>query len=143
MKSLIISLAFVAVVYAGTVPVKEVPFIPIVSQDSEVNFDGSYRSSFETANGIVAEEHGVLKNAGDEKNQAEEVVGSVAYTSPDGTPIVLKYLANENGFQVQGDHLPQPPVDNNTPPPIPQEILRSLEWNAAHPEENDYSEIKN
>ncbi|XP_023021421.1 endocuticle structural glycoprotein SgAbd-2 [Leptinotarsa decemlineata] len=135
MKSVYITLAFLAVAYGATTPLKDAPLIPILKQDAEVNFDGSYHTSFESANGIVAEEHGVLKNAGDEKNQAEEVVGSVSYTSPEGIPIVLKYIANENGFSAEGSHLPQPPVDTNTPPAIPLAILRSLEWNAAHPEQ--------
>lgn len=82
--------------------------------------------SFETGNGIVAEEQGQLKNAGAE-NEANEVQGSVEYTADDGTKIHLTYVANENGFQPVGDHLP-------TPPPIPPAIQRALEWIAAHPE---------
>ncbi|RZB39897.1 Chitin bind 4 domain containing protein [Asbolus verrucosus] len=104
--------------------------IPIISQDQEVNFDGSYRSSYETGNGIAAQEQGVLKNAGNPDAEAEEVQGSFQYTAPDGSPISLQYIANENGFQPQGAHLPIAP----TPPPIPAAIQRALEWNAAHPE---------
>lgn len=58
-----------------------------------------------------------------------EAQGDFKYTAPDGTPISLQYIANENGFQPQGAHLP-------TAPPIPEAILRSLEYNAAHPEED-------
>lgn len=104
--------------------------IPIVKQNSEVNLDGSFKSSYETGNGIVVEEQGVLKNAGNKDTEAEEVQGSYKYTAPDGTPIQITYLANENGFQPQGDHLPVAP----TPPPIPPLIARALEWIAAHPE---------
>lgn len=104
--------------------------IPIIAQDAEVNFDGSYHSNYETGNGISAQEQGVLKNAGQKDAEAEEVQGSFQYTAPDGTPIQLQYIANENGFQPQGNHLPVAP----TPPPVPAAILRALEWIAAHPQ---------
>lgn len=84
-------------------------------------------SSFETGNSIVAEEQGELKNAGNPETEAEEVHGSYQYIADDGTQIQVSYIANENGFQPQGDHLP-------TPPPIPPAIQRALEWIAAHPE---------
>lgn len=111
--------------------------IPILRQEADVSFDGSYYSAFETGNGIVAEERGVLKNPGVKDAEAEEVVGSVSYPAPDGTPIQLKYIANENGFVAEGAHLPVAPVDTNvppTPPPIPAAIVRALEWIAAHPQ---------
>lgn len=120
-----------AVASAATVPVEP---IPIVRQDTDVGFDGSYHSAFETGNGITIEEHGVLKNAGVKDAEAEEVVGSVSYTAPDGTPVYLKYVANENGYVAEGSHLPVAPVDENTPPPTPPLIARALEWIAAHPE---------
>lgn len=121
-----------AVASAATIAVNEP--IPIVKQDSDISFDGSYHSSFETGNGIVSEEHGVLKNPGVKDAEAEEVIGSVSYTAPDGTPISLKYIANENGFIAEGAHLPVAPIDDKTPPPIPAAIARALEWIAAHPE---------
>ncbi|CAH1988043.1 unnamed protein product [Acanthoscelides obtectus] len=101
--------------------------IPIVRYENEgVNADGSYQWSLETGNGIVAQEQGQIKNAGSE-NEAAEVQGSFQYQAPDGTPISMNYIANEGGFQPQGEHLP-------TPPPIPPAIQRALEWIAAHPE---------
>lgn len=45
--------------------------------------------------------------------------GSYSYIAPDGTIISVSYVADENGFQAFGDHLP-------TPPPIPEPILNSL-----------------
>ncbi|EDW40233.1 GL25146 [Drosophila persimilis] len=52
------------------------------------------------------------------------------YYSPESQLIQLTYTADENGFQPQGEHLP-------TPPPIPEAILKSLEWIRNHPEENE------
>ncbi|XP_045472876.1 pupal cuticle protein 20-like [Harmonia axyridis] len=94
----------------------------IISQEYENNGDGSYKYSYETSNGIKAQEEGELKPGGEEGIQS--AVGSFSYTAPDGTEIKLEYTADENGFVPKGDHLP-------TPPPIPPEILKSLEENAA------------
>lgn len=124
-------MAFIAVASAATSE------IPILRQDADVSFDGSYHSSFETGNGIVVEEHGVLKNPGVKDAEAEEVVGSVSYTAPDGNLIQLRYIANENGYVAEGAHLPVAPVDDGvapTPPPIPAAIARALEYIAAHPQ---------
>ena len=82
--------------------------------------------SFETGNGIVAEESGFLKNAGNPETEAQVVQGSSSYISPDGQQISLTYVADENGFQPQGAHLP-------TPPPIPAAIQRALEYLATLP----------
>lgn len=79
--------------------------------------------SYEAENGISAREQGRLK-----AQDLMEAQGDFKYTAPDGSPIAIQYVANELGFQPQGAHLP-------TPPPIPEAILRSLEYNAAHPEE--------
>ncbi|KAL3283242.1 hypothetical protein HHI36_006390 [Cryptolaemus montrouzieri] len=125
MKLLVLSFAVLAVAKSAQLTGNEQ--VPIISQNQEVNFDGSYRSSYETGNGISASEQGVLKNAGNPDAEAEEVQGQVQYTAPDGTPIGLQYIANENGFQPQGAHLP-------TPPPIPDAILRSLEFNEKNPD---------
>lgn len=97
--------------------------IPILSYENINNGDGSYKFSYETGNGIKVEEEGELKNAGSE-NEAQSAVGSFSYTAPDGQEIKIEYTADENGFVPKGAHLP-------TPPPIPEEILKSLEENAA------------
>lgn len=101
--------------------------IPIVHQDTEVGFDGAYHSSFETGNGIVMQEQGVLKNAGQKDVEAEEVQGSYQYTGDDGQTYSVKYVANENGYHAEGAHLP-------VAPPVPEAIARSLQWNEQHPE---------
>lgn len=45
--------------------------VPIIRQEQEVNFDGSYRWSFEAGNGISASEEGYLKNAGNPNAEAQ------------------------------------------------------------------------
>lgn len=88
-----------------------------------------FTRSYDTENGISVAEQGRPVNKG---QQVEVVQGQYSYTAPDGTPILVSYVADENGFQARGAHLP-------TPPPIPLAIQRALAYNAAHPEEdNDY-----
>ncbi|RZB39896.1 Chitin bind 4 domain containing protein [Asbolus verrucosus] len=129
MNSLVIFMAIVGCVVGQRGPYRQpTPGQPIaiLRQSQDVNFDGSYQWSYETENGIAAQEQGVLKNA-NSPDPIEEAQGSYQYTAPDGTPISVQYIANENGFQPQGAHLP-------VAPPIPPQIQRALEWIAAHPE---------
>ncbi|KAJ0179899.1 hypothetical protein K1T71_004490 [Dendrolimus kikuchii] len=123
MKNLIVFLGFVAVALAA--PQAQTEPIPILKQDSIINPDGSYQYSYETGNGIVADERGALKNIGAEE-PALEVEGQFQYPSEEGGNIQLSYIANENGFQPQGAHLP-------TPPPIPEAIQRALAYLATAP----------
>jgi len=91
----------------------------IIRSESENNGDGTYRYAYETSDGSQAEESGYLKpNGNDDPIQVAQ--GSFQYYSPEGQLIRLTYIADEGGFQPQGDHLP-------TPPPIPAEIQKSLD----------------
>lgn len=81
--------------------------------------------SYETGNGISAEEQGFLKDPGTEK-EAQVAQGRYSYTSPEGQLIEITYTADENGFQPSGDSIP-------TPPPIPPQIQKALEYLASLP----------
>ncbi|ALC41597.1 Cpr49Ag [Drosophila busckii] len=94
----------------------------IIKQDNVNNADGSFNSSYETSNGIRVENVGYLKKIivpktetsdGQVIDEHEELVlvqtGSYSYSDPDGNIITLRYVADENGFQPQGDHLPVAP----------------------------------
>nr|XP_003701847.1 PREDICTED: larval cuticle protein LCP-17-like [Megachile rotundata] len=110
-------------------PLENTTPIPIVAYTADgPNPDGSYAFSYETANGIKASEHGQLKQLND-TNSVVVVEGSYSYSVADGNPVVLSYVADENGFQPKGEHLP-------TPHPIPEGILKALEYIAAHPEQD-------
>ncbi|CAF4902838.1 unnamed protein product [Pieris macdunnoughi] len=125
MKSFVAILAFVALAAADVSHiVRNIDTdAQIVSQDADV-FPDQYKYGYETSNGIKAQESGVLKNAGLE-NEAIETQGSNSYTGPDGQVYAVNYVANENGYQPTGAHLP-------TPVPVPDYILRALEYIATH-----------
>lgn len=61
-------------------------------------------ASYETANGIRAEETGSLKRANSpDKTDVIVAQGSYSYTSPEGEVIQVTYVADdEGGFQPQG-----------------------------------------
>lgn len=63
--------------------------------------------SYETSNGIAAAESGQLQNAGSE-NEAIAASGQYSYVGPDGVRYLVEYVADENGFQPRGAHLPKP-----------------------------------
>lgn len=91
----------------------------ILRLGSDVQPEG-YSYNYETSNGIAAQEQGRLSG------EAIAAEGSFQYTAPDGTPVQSSYVANELGFQPQGSHLP-------TPPPVPEYIIRALEYIRTHP----------
>ena len=64
------------------------------------------------------------------RDRTQVAQGSYSYTAPDGTRITITYTADENGFVPQGDHLP-------TPPPIPPEIQKALDFLATQPQQPD------
>lgn len=96
--------------------------------------------SYETGNNILAEESGYLKDRNDDNPTGTLVQkGSYSYESPDGQAsslriieqfryllliifqiINVQYQADEQGFRVNGEHLP-------TPPPVSAEIQKGLD----------------
>jgi len=95
---------------------------------------GNVNYAFESSNGIKQQASGQLKEVPDSSGNGQQVktealTGSFSYSSPDGTPITVTWVADEvrmcfllnykinyfvffvlqNGFQPQGDHLPKGP----------------------------------
>uniref|UniRef100_A0A1B0D480 Cuticular protein n=1 Tax=Phlebotomus papatasi TaxID=29031 RepID=A0A1B0D480_PHLPP len=81
----------------GIVPSRDANAV-ILKHIYEPNPDGSYVYSYETSNGIRADQQGY-----------DVMQGSYSYTGPDGVVYTVKYIADENGFRAEGAHLPVPP----------------------------------
>jgi len=119
MKFIVVLIALVAVACAAPAELDKKP-IAIVRSAQENNPDGSFSNSFETENGIKVEESGVQKKVGEKPEDIGTVSkGSYSYTSPEGIVITVNWVADENGFQATGDHLP-------TPPPMPEHVVKML-----------------
>ncbi|KAF4520083.1 hypothetical protein B566_EDAN014188 [Ephemera danica] len=79
--------------------------IAILRFDNEgVNHDESYKFSYETGNGIRAEESGYIKELpgrSAEESKAQVMEGSYSYTGPNGQVYTVNYIADENGFRIK------------------------------------------
>lgn len=82
--------------------------------------DGKFEYSFDTSNGIHADENGTSIDG-------VKAEGSYSYIGDDGKFYSVVYSADENGFRPQGAHLP-------TPPPIPDAIQKVIEQAAKDKE---------
>ncbi|XP_048521214.1 larval cuticle protein LCP-17-like [Dendroctonus ponderosae] len=100
---------------------------------SDLQPNSNYEYAFETDKGIRIQQTGTIKNL--ETDKIPQVTGSFFYHSPEGLPIHLEYIADENGFQPHGAHLP-------TPPPIPLQIRRALEWIEEQKKKQALDDIK-
>ncbi|XP_034108233.1 cuticular protein 47Eg [Drosophila albomicans] len=94
----------------------------VLRSESEVNPEG-FKYAYEFSNSIKAEQQGDLKDG-----EEWVVKGDSSYTSPEGEPISISYLADANGYQVISANPPLP-----TPPPIPEAILKAIAYIEAHP----------
>ncbi|XP_018580261.1 larval cuticle protein LCP-22-like [Anoplophora glabripennis] len=120
MMKLILLAGLVAVALGDVSHLLQRP-IAILRYTNEVYPGGVYEYAYDTENGISAQENGQPSNSGPSAGTAAQ--GSFQYTSPEGVPVQIQYRADENGFQPIGNVLP-------TSPPIPEAILRSLDYNA-------------
>ena len=72
-----------------------------------------FQNRFESEDGTKVEESGSQKQVGETAEDSGTVSqGSYSFTAPDGVVVTVNWVADENGFQATGDHLP-------TPPPMP------------------------
>ncbi|XP_073815426.1 larval cuticle protein 65Ab1-like [Musca autumnalis] len=107
MKLLIVLAALFAIV-AVAAPAPE-ENVEILKQESHVEPDG-YSFDVETSDGTSRHEEGKVKDA-DSEHPALVVTGTYTWKDEhDGTVYTVNYVADENGFQPTGDHIPQLPV---------------------------------
>uniref|UniRef100_A0A8D8ZAN7 Endocuticle structural glycoprotein SgAbd-2 n=1 Tax=Cacopsylla melanoneura TaxID=428564 RepID=A0A8D8ZAN7_9HEMI len=84
--------------------------IPIVSQSEIHHPDGGYQMAYQSADGQSFSEQGKLRRNFENDGNVVVKSGQYAYTAPDGTPIALSWVADENGFKATGAHLPKAPA---------------------------------
>ncbi|XP_016933411.1 larval cuticle protein 65Ab1-like [Drosophila suzukii] len=103
MKFLIVFVALFALAVARPNDVQT------VRQDSDVQPD-KWSSVLETSDGTSVNLDGVLKDIGTE-HEAAVVHGSYSWVDEKtGEKFTVTYVADENGFQPQGAHLPVAPL---------------------------------
>ncbi|XP_017102552.2 larval cuticle protein 65Ag1 [Drosophila bipectinata] len=102
MKFLIVFVALFALAVAA--PTDEAQILRLESDVGPENF----KYNWETSDGQAAQAAGQLKNIGSE-NEAISVTGSYRFVADDGVTYEVTYIADENGFQPQGAHLPVAP----------------------------------
>merc|ERR1712191_9286 len=119
MKSMILIAVFLAVAAAAPAPQESQP-IPILNQSQNHATEKQvYSFSYGTENGISVGESGVQKQIGDKPEEAGTVSqGKYSYPE-DNVTYTITWVADENGFQATGDHLP-------TPPPMPEHVVKML-----------------
>ncbi|KAJ6633498.1 Flexible cuticle protein 12 [Pseudolycoriella hygida] len=104
MKMIIVFAVVLAVALAA--PVDDSQNAQILKYENDnIGVDG-YNFAYETSDGVSRSEQAVLKNPGTEQ-EAIAVRGTVTWTAADGVQYTLNYIADENGFQPEGAHLPQ------------------------------------
>ena len=82
--------------------------VAIVRMDNTQNEDGSFQYAYETSDGTAAEVTGETKQIGEEVGTVMR--GSYTFVGDDGVTYTVNWVADENGFQPQGDHLPVAPT---------------------------------
>ncbi|KAM8710138.1 hypothetical protein ACLKA7_016865 [Drosophila subpalustris] len=103
MKFLIVFVALFAVALAG--PVSNEAYI--LKSDADVHATG-FNYAFETSDGNKQQAEGILNNVGTDA-ESLAVRGSFSYVADDGQTYTINYVADENGYQPQGAHLPVAP----------------------------------
>ncbi|XP_069974714.1 flexible cuticle protein 12-like [Penaeus vannamei] len=77
--------------------------IPILKDDRSQDAYGGYSFSYGTGNGIYRDEVG-------RQNYGQVTQGGWSYTSPEGVPVKITFVADQGGYQPSGNVLPVAPA---------------------------------
>ncbi|XP_055846600.1 larval cuticle protein 65Ag1-like [Episyrphus balteatus] len=105
MKFVIVFVALFGLALAA--PPQSAADATVLRSESEVGPE-SYSYAVETSDGKSASEDGHLENIGSE-DEAIAVKGQFSYVGDDGVTYSVSYIADKNGFQPSGAHLPVAP----------------------------------
>merc|ERR1712168_1143291 len=111
----LVVLACLAAVAVAAPQLQEEREVLVLRDDRVDNGDGSFSYAVEADNGINT---AVVGSVGSEGQSNME--GSYTVLLEDGTQAVIRFIANENGFQPQSDILP-------TPHPLPAYVYELLD----------------
>merc|ERR1712142_1245183 len=93
--------------------------IPVAILRQETTGEGAnFNHVFESEDGVVVKSSGSVGSAG----QAN-LAGSYSFADEQGGILTIRYVADENGFQPQGDHLPQQVEAIH---PVPEHVIELL-----------------
>ncbi|XP_041976005.1 flexible cuticle protein 12-like [Aricia agestis] len=91
--------------------------VQLLRYESDNIGTGPFRYAWEQSDGQRAEASGQLKNEGRE-DEALVIVGSYSWVGPDGVTYIVRYTADENGYQ--------PEIEEGPGGAIPSAVLASL-----------------
>merc|ERR1712071_603927 len=119
MKSMILIAVFLAVAAAAPAPQESQPILILKQSQNHDTEKQEYSFSYEAENGISVSESRVQKQIGATPEESG-TVSQGKYSYPEeGVTYTITWVADENGFQATGDHLP-------TPPPMPAHVVKLL-----------------
>ncbi|XP_034481344.1 endocuticle structural glycoprotein SgAbd-5-like [Drosophila innubila] len=101
--------AVLLVSLTNAAPVDDSKNAEILKYENDNNGLGSYNFAYETSNGVSRSEQASLNNVGTE-NEATSVQGSYKWVDPEGHIHTINFVADENGYQPEGEDIPKAQV---------------------------------
>ena len=80
------------------------PAAEVLRSSHVQNADGSFEYGYEQTDGQTVAVRGEQRTIGDQVGTVMR--GSYSFVGDDGVTYTVTWVADENGFQAQGDHLP-------------------------------------